>query len=139
MLTPFHLAIGVTDLGAAEVFYREVLGCTLGRRSTHWIDFNLFGHQLVCHEVSRSQGAGASNAVDGEAVPVPHFGVVLTLEAFESLRQRLVTKGVTFMIEPCTRFKDEAGEQRTMFLLDPSKNPIEFKAFKDINDNLFKI
>ena len=82
MLTPFHLAIGVSDLGAAEVFYRDVLGCSLGRRSDYWIDFNLFGHQLVCHEVPTVKGAAASNPVDGEEVPVPHFGVVLTLEAF---------------------------------------------------------
>ena len=139
MLTPFHLAIGVSDLGAAETFYTEVLGCTLGRRSTHLIDFNLFGHQLVCHEVPNAQGAAASNPVDGEAVPVPHFGVVLTLEAFESLRQRLVANRVTFVIEPQTRFKGEAGEQRTMFLLDPSENPIEFKAFNDIDNALFKV
>ena len=139
MLTPFHLAIGVSDLGAAEVFYRDVLGCSLGRRSDHWIDFNLFGHQLVCHEVPTVKGATASNPVDGEEVPVPHFGVVLTLEAFESLRARLVASGMTFVIEPQTRFQGEAGEQRTMFLLDPSRNAIEFKAFRDIDDALFKV
>ena len=139
MLTPFHLAIGVSDLSAAEVFYRDVLGCTLGRRSDQWIDFNLFGHQLVCHEVLASAGAAATNPVDGENVPVPHFGVVLALDAFESLKQRLVAQGVTFVIEPQTRFQGEAGEQRTMFLLDPSRNAIEFKAFRDIDDALFKV
>ena len=139
MLTPFHLAIAVSDLAAAEVFYREVIGCTLGRRRDHWIDFNLFGHQLVCHEVPSAQGAAVSNPVDGEDVPVPHFGVVLTLDAFESLKRRLVDKGVTFVIEPQTRFQGEAGEQHIMFLLDPSKNAIEFKAFRDINDALFKV
>ncbi|MBT3463134.1 MAG: VOC family protein [Gammaproteobacteria bacterium] len=138
MLTPFHLAIGVSDLSAAEVFYRDVLGCTLGRRSDQWIDFNLFGHQLVCHEVLASAGAAATNPVDGENVPVPHFGVVLALDAFESLKQRLVAQGVTFVIEPQTRFQGEAGEQRTMFLLDPSKNAIEFKAFRNIDESLFK-
>ena len=138
MLTPFHLAIGVSDLSAAEVFYRDVLGCTLGRRSDQWIDFNLFGHQLVCHEVLASAGAAATNPVDGENVPVPHFGVVLALDAFESLKQRLVAQGVTFVIEPQTRFQGEAGEQRTMFLLDPSKNAIEFKAFGNIDESLFK-
>ena len=131
MLTPFHLAIAVSDLGAAEVFYRDVLGCTLGRRSDHWIDFNLFGHQLVCHEGPTVKGAAASNPVDGEDVPVPHFGVVLTLDAFESL--------VTFVIEPQTRFQGEAGEQRTMFFLDPSKNVIEFKAFRNIDEEIFKV
>ena len=138
MLTPFHLAIGVSDLSAAEVFYRDVLGCTLGRRSDQWIDFNLFGHQLVCHAVPASAGAAATNPVDGENVPVPHFGVVLALDAFESLKQRLVAQGVTFVIEPQTRFQGEAGEQRTMFLLDPSKNAIEFKAFRNIDESLFK-
>ena len=139
MLTPFHLAIGVSDLSAAEVFYRDVLGCTLGRRSDHWIDFNLFGHQLVCHEGPTVKGAAASNPVDGEDVPVPHFGVVLTLDAFESLQQRLVEKGVQFVIEPQIRFQGEAGEQRTMFVLDPSKNAIEFKAFRDIDEEIFKV
>jgi len=139
MLTPFHLAIGVSDLSAAEVFYRDVLGCTLGRRSDHWIDFNLFGHQLVCHEGPTVKGAAASNPVDGEDVPVPHFGVVLTLDAFESLQQRLVEKGVQFVIEPQIRFQGEAGEQRTMFFLDPSKNAIEFKAFRNIDEEIFKV
>ena len=139
MLTPFHLAIALSDLGAAEVFYRDVLGCTLGRRSDHWIDFNLFGHQLVCHEGPTVKGAAASNPVDGEDVPVPHFGVVLTLDAFESLQQRLVEKGVQFVIEPQIRFQGEAGEQRTMFFLDPSKNVIEFKAFRNIDEEIFKV
>ncbi len=139
MLTPFHLAIGVKDLAAAAVFYQDVLGCSLGRRSEHWIDFNLFGHQLVCHEVPDATGVAASNPVDGEAVPIPHFGVVLTLDAFESLQQRLVAKGVAFVIEPQTRFQGASGEQRTMFLLDPSKNAIEFKAFENIDDDLFKV
>ena len=139
MLTPFHLAIAVSDLCAAEVFYRDVLGCTLGRRSDHWIDFNLFGHQLVCHEGPTVKGAAASNPVDGEDVPVPHFGVVLTLDAFESLQQRLVEKGVQFVIEPQIRFQGEAGEQRTMFFLDPSKNAIEFKAFRNIDEEIFKV
>ena len=126
-------------MGAAEVFYRDVLGCTLGRRSDHWIDFNLFGHQLVCHEGPTVKGAAASNPVDGEDVPVPHFGVVLTLDAFESLQQRLVEKGVQFVIEPQIRFQGEAGEQRTMFFLDPSKNAIEFKAFRNIDEEIFKV
>ena len=137
MLTPFHLAIGVSDLGAAETFYTEVLGCTLGRRSTHWIDFNLFGHQLVCHEVPNAQGAAASNPVDGEAVPVPHFGVVLNFEDWEALANTVTEFIDGFIIEPYVRFKGEPGEQGTMFFIDPSGNALEFKAFKDIDAELF--
>ena len=136
MLTPFHLAIGVHDLEAAERFYREVMGCPVGRRGQDWIDFNFMGHQVVCHKVA-NVAQSFENPVDGDAVPIPHFGVVLTQSAFATLRDRLLAQGVKFVIEPTTRFLGEPGEQSIMFLRDPSGNAIEFKAFKDIELSLF--
>ncbi len=136
MLTPFHLAIGVSDLKAAECFYRDVMGCPVGRRGQDWVDFNLMGHQLVCHRVP-VLAQQFENPVDGDAVPVPHFGVVLTLSDFALLRDRLQKQGVEFVIEPTTRFVGEAGEQSIMFLRDPSGNAIEFKAFQNIETALF--
>ena len=139
-LTPFHLAIPVVDLLAAEQFYRETLGCSIGRRSDQWIDFNLFGHQLVCHQVASSAAVGAvdANPVDGHDVPVPHFGVVLDIPTWTRLRDRLLGLDVEFVIEPHIRFAGEVGEQATMFLLDPCGNALEFKAFADIEGELFK-
>ena len=139
-LFPFHLAIPVTDLAAAEHFYVQVLGCATGRRSDQWIDLNLFGHQLVCHTVaangsSRSRG---DNPVDGHDVPVPHFGVVLDMPTWTDLRDRLIAHNVQFVIEPYIRFAGEVGEQATMFLLDPCGNALEFKGFADIEGELFK-
>jgi extradiol dioxygenase family protein len=140
VLTPFHLAIPVADLLAAEQFYRETLGCSIGRRSDQWIDFNLFGHQLVCHQVASSAAVGAvdANPVDGHDVPVPHFGVVLDIPMWMRLRDRLLGLDVEFVIEPHIRFAGEVGEQATMFLLDPCGNALEFKAFADIEGELFK-
>lgn len=129
-MPPFHLAIAVDDLAAARSFYGGVLGCAEGRSAEHWIDFNLFGHQLVAH-LATGAGTRAHNQVDGDAVPVPHFGVVLTPHAFEALTARLRTAGQRFVIEPHTRFAGESGEQSTMFLHDPAGNAIEFKAFAD--------
>ena len=139
-LTPFHLAIPVTDLGAAEEFYADVLGCGIGRRSSEWIDFNLFGHQLVCHEVAASAAhkVDPSNAVDGHDVPIPHFGVVLEMDTWKTLRDRLIAKEIQFIIEPHIRFAGQVGEQATMFFQDPSGNAVEFKAFADIETELFK-
>ena len=138
-LNPFHLAVPVNDLGAAQKFYGEVLGCPTGRRAEHWIDFNLYGHQLVCHEISVAGPAEApTNMVDGEAVPVPHFGVVLAWHEFDSLAERLRSLGVKFLLEPSIRFAGQSGEQATMFLADPSGNMLEFKAMRN-PDQLFSI
>jgi extradiol dioxygenase family protein len=139
-LTPFHLAIPVTDLGAAEDFYANVLGCGIGRRSSEWIDFNLFGHQLVCHKVAANAAnkIDPSNAVDGHDVPIPHFGVVLEMDTWKALRDRLIANEIHFIIEPHIRFAGQVGEQATMFFHDPSGNAVEFKAFADIETELFK-
>ncbi len=141
MPSPFHLAIPVHDLEAARAFYADTLGCPQGRSSDTWADFDLFGHQLVAHlggisPIERGE-AGASSEVDGHEVPIPHFGVVLTLDAFDALAERLAARGVTFVIAPTTRFAGEPGEQRTMFFFDPSGNALEFKAFADIDRSLF--
>lgn len=136
-LTPFHLAIPVTDIDQARAFYGVLLECPEGRSSTHWVDFNLFGHQLVCHEVA-VRAAAAHNPVDGDEVPIPHFGVVLEMTAWLELAAKLRVADVKFVIEPHVRFAGEAGEQATMFFSDPSGNFIEFKAFRDIDNELFK-
>lgn len=129
---PFHLAFPVHDLDAARTFYRDVMGCTEGRSSNEWIDFELFGHQIVAHLASVSAAAPNSSKVDGHDVPVPHFGVVLPMAQWQALADRLKDRGTQFEIEPYIRFKGEAGEQATMFFFDPSRNALEFKAFADI-------
>ena len=131
----FHLAMPVHDLGAARGFYGGTLGCAEGRSADTWVDFDLYGHQFVAH-LDRSLGGVPRpdrliNDVDGDAVPIPHFGVLLTPRAWRELAQRLRAQGVAFVIEPHTRFAGEVGEQHTMFLLDPSGNALEFKAFAD--------
>jgi len=132
-LTPFHIAFPVDDLDAARRFYGGTLGCPEGRSSAQWIDFDLFGHQIVAHLKAReSASALMHNPVDGHDVPVPHFGVVLTMERFEALAQRLREARVQFVIEPTVRFKGQVGEQATMFFLDPAGNALEFKAFADM-------
>ena len=133
-LNPFHLAIPVDDLAAARHFYGEVFGCAEGRSSSIWVDFNFFGHQLVIHqqEKSAAQTAAQTNPVDGHDVPVPHFGVVLDWDVWHELADRLTTRKTRFVIEPGIRFQGKVGEQATMFLLDPSGNALEFKAFKDM-------
>ncbi len=134
MLTPFHIAFPVDNLEAARQFYGVLLGCREGRSSSQWIDFDLFGHQIVAHLKPSSGGDKVHhNPVDGHDVPVPHFGVVLTMEQWHSLAERLRAAGTHFMIEPYIRFKGEVGEQATMFFLDPSGNALEFKAFADMN------
>lgn len=130
-LTPFHIAFPVDDLRAARRFYGGVLGCPEGRSSDHWIDFDLFGHQIVAH-LSDQQRPTARNPVDGHDVPVPHFGVVLPPAEWNALAERLKAAGISFVIEPYTRFAGEAGEQSTMFFLDPAGNALEFKAFADM-------
>lgn len=131
-LSPFHLAIPVHDLAAARAFYGNLFGCEEGRSDPAWVDFNLFGHQLVAHlDRSARPHVQASNAVDGHEVPVPHFGVVLDWTAWHDLAARLRAAGVHFVIEPHIRFPGTVGEQATFFLYDPSGNALEFKAFAD--------
>jgi uncharacterized protein len=131
-LRPFHIAFPVHDLAAAREFYGGVLGCPEGRSSEQWIDFDLFGHQIVAHLQPGARAAAHHNAVDGHDVPVPHFGVVLTLDDWKRLRDRLRATGVHFVVEPHIRFEGQAGEQATMFFQDPSGNALEFKAFRDL-------
>ncbi len=128
---PFHLAFPVHDLAAARAFYGGLLGCREGRSSDRWVDFDLHGHQIVAHLAPERCGVTAHNPVDGHDVPVPHFGVILSMADWESLAQRLRAAGTRFVIEPGIRFPGEPGEQATMFLLDPSGNALEFKAFAD--------
>lgn len=140
-LTPFHIAVPVRDIAEAREFYGGTLGCSEGRSAEHWVDFNLFGHQFVCH-LNPNLGKGGQltahyNGVDGHGVPVPHYGVVLELPVWEALAARLKERGVVFVIEPYLRFQGEVGEQATMFLMDPTGNALEFKAFADINGQLF--
>jgi extradiol dioxygenase family protein len=134
MLTPFHIAFPVNDLKAARHFYGTVLGCPEGRSSDTWIDFDLYGYQIVAHLKPGPNHPEDThhNPVDGHDVPVPHFGVVLTMDRWSALADRLTAAGVKFVIEPYVRFKGEVGEQATMFFLDPSGNALEFKAFKDM-------
>jgi extradiol dioxygenase family protein len=129
--TLFHLAFPVHDLAAARDFYGGVLGCPEGRSSEHWIDFDLFGHQIVAHLQPGRAGVEGSNPVDNHDVPVPHFGVILSPAQFRELAERVQGAGVRFVIEPYVRFQGEPGEQSTMFFLDPSGNALEFKAFAD--------
>lgn len=136
-ITPFHIAIPVHNLDACRTFYRDILNCEEGRSSDHWVDFNLFGHQLVIHYKPKTEQEEVHhNPVDGHDVPVPHYGVVLPWDAFQSFSDDLKSKGVKFVIEPYVRFKGMVGEQATMFFQDPSGNALEFKAFKDM-DQLF--
>ena len=130
-MRPFHLAFPVHDLDVARRFYRDILGCGEGRSSDHWIDFDFFGHQIVAHLSADAKAVSTTNPVDGHDVPVPHFGVVLTMPQWEGLAARVTAAGVSFGIAPYVRFKGQPGEQATMFFLDPSGNALEFKAFAD--------
>jgi uncharacterized protein len=132
-LTPFHIAFPVDDLETARAFYGTILGCPEGRSSAQWIDFDLFGHQIVAHlKAGAGKDKAHHNPVDGHDVPVPHFGVVLAMADWEKLAERLRQARVDFVIEPYIRFEGEVGEQATMFFLDPAGNALEFKAFADI-------
>jgi extradiol dioxygenase family protein len=128
---PFHLAFPVADLDQARAFYSGVLGCREGRSSHAWVDFDLYGHQVVAHLAPGEAGRGRTSEVDGDAVPVRHFGVVLPMDEWEAIASRLRAAGVEFLIEPHVRFRGEVGEQATMFFLDPSGNALELKAFAD--------
>ena len=136
MIRPFHLAFPVHDLAAARHFYGQVMGCPEGRSSEHWIDFDLFGHQIVAHLDPQAKPVAVENAVDGHDVPVPHFGVVLEWDDWHRLAERLEAAGISFGIGPHIRFAGKVGEQATMFFRDPSGNALEFKAFRD-PDQLF--
>jgi len=130
-IAPFHLAFPVADLVNTRRFYGELLGCPEGRSSSEWIDFDLFGHQIVAHLAPPKSDGPHHNEVDGHDVPVPHFGVVLDWDQFHTFAERLRARGVRFVIEPYVRFAGQVGEQATMFFKDPSGNALEFKAFKD--------
>jgi hypothetical protein len=130
-LPPFHFAFPVDDLAAARQFYGELLGCPEGRSAEHWVDFDLHGHQIVAHLAHDAVQRRATNPVDGEKVPVPHFGLVLEMEQWKALADRLSQAGVEFVIPPTVRFEGQPGEQATMFLLDPAGNALEFKAMAD--------
>lgn len=129
-LNPFHIAFPVDDLAQAREFYGRLMACPEGRSSENWIDFDLYGHQIVAH-LAPAGAQAHHNPVDGHAVPVPHFGVVLDWDDFGALAQRLTAGGVKFVIEPYIRFEGQVGEQATMFFLDPAGNALEFKSFRD--------
>ena len=129
----FHLAFPVHDLEAAREFYGGVLECEEGRSSESWIDFNLYDHQIVAHLAPNIAGTKSTNDVDADHVPVPHFGIVLPMDKWKELSDRLTAKGIKFIIEPKIRFEGEVGEQATMFFLDPSGNALEFKGFNDFS------
>ncbi len=130
-IPPFHLAFPVKDLDETYSFYTGILGCSTGRSSDQWIDFNMWGHQVVAHLSPDEAKESARNAVDGHGVPVRHFGVILEMDEWEELAEKVKAAGVDFVIEPYIRFKGEPGEQATMFFLDPSGNALEFKAFRN--------
>ena|SRR5215218_206660 len=133
MTNLFHLAFPVNDLDAARKFYGGVLECEEGRSSESWIDFNLYGHQIVAHLAAEATGVRSTNHVDADHVPVPHFGIVLPMQEWKELAEKLMKKGIDFVIEPKIRFAGEVGEQATMFFLDPSGNALEFKSFNDFS------
>jgi uncharacterized protein len=130
-MPPFHLAFPVHDLAQARAFYGGLLGCPEGRSSDAWVDFDLHGHQIVAHLAPEACALAATNGVDGDAVPVRHFGLVLSMEAWRALADKLRAAGTAFLVEPHVRFQGEVGEQATLFVLDPSGNAIEMKAFAD--------
>mmetsp|Transcript_11403 Transcript_11403/g.19490 ORF Transcript_11403/g.19490 Transcript_11403/m.19490 type:complete len:193 (+) Transcript_11403:110-688(+) len=127
-VVPFHLAIPVTDIAKSREFYGGILACPEGRSASRWVDFNFYGHQLVVHLVDEYNASSSANAVDGDPVPVPHFGLAMPVEGFHELAERVRSSGVEFIIEPHIRFVGMPGEQWTMFFKDPSGNSLEFKA-----------
>jgi extradiol dioxygenase family protein len=130
-LCPFHLAFPVRDLAEARAFYGGLLGCREGRSSESWVDFDFFGHQIVAHLSAAGSASDPTNEVDGEQIPVRHFGVVLPWDEFPVMERRLRERGARFLVEPTVRFRGKPGEQATMFVMDPSGNALEFKAFRD--------
>lgn len=136
MSSPFHLAIPVNDIEATRRFYTEIIGCSVGRKAERWIDFNFFGHQLSAHLKPEALGDILTNSVDGESVPVRHFGLVLEWDTWHQLVERLNQQSINYLIKPTIRFEGEVGEQATFFINDPSGNALEFKSFKD-SEQLF--
>ncbi|MAQ88207.1 MAG: glyoxalase [Candidatus Marinimicrobia bacterium] len=134
MNTRFHLAFPVKDLDQTKIFYLNILGCSLGRESLKWVDFNLFGHQIVAHLSPEDCGSINRNQVDGDKIPARHFGVILNWDIWENLIKSIKEKDIVFYIKPKIRFKNKKGEQGTFFILDPSENVLEFKSFK--NDSM---
>ncbi len=130
-MTPFHLAFPVRDLEQTRAFYRDVIGCRIGRTADRWIDFDIFGHQVTAHLRPEDCRPAETNPVDGDPVPVRHFGAILDWESWHRMAERLRSAGQAFLIEPHIRFEGQVGEQATMFFLDPSGNALEFKSFKD--------
>ena len=130
-IRPFHVALPVHSLTAAREFYGGLLKCPEGRCAERWVDFNLYGHQFVCHQMDTPSGNAGANVVDGETVPVPHYGVVLEWSEWESLAARLRDRNTEFIVEPCVRFAGQPGEQATLFIADPSGNVLEFKAMRN--------
>lgn len=130
-IRPFHVAFPVNDLEATHTFFKEVLGCKIGRTSERWIDFDLYGHQITAHLTDQKIEEPPANPVDGKQVPIKHFGVILEWNQWHELAENLQKKAIDFVIEPYIRFKGERGEQATMFFLDPSGNALEFKSFKN--------
>lgn len=138
-LRPFHVAVPVDDLAAAREFYVGLLGCTEGRSADDWVDFDLYGHQFVCHlrrDLPGDERLAASNVVDGHDVPIPHYGVVLGMAEWRTLAERLTDSGQRFIVEPYIRFAGQPGEQGTLFIRDPAGNALEFKGFDNL-DRLF--
>ena len=131
MESPFHLAFPVKNIESTKIFYKEVLGCEIGREDKKWVDFNFFGHQLSAHLKPDELKKTKENPVDGKSVPVRHFGVILPWEKWQLLSKKLIKINTEFIVEPYVRFEGEVGEQATMFFLDPSGNALEFKSFKD--------
>ena len=131
-MNPFHLAFPVHDIAAARAFYGDLLGCPEGRSAEHWVDFDFHGHQIVAHLAPEECGHRATSAVDGDAVPVRHFGAILPMASWQALADKLQAAGTRFVIEPHVRFAGQPGEQATMFFLDPSGNALEFKSFADM-------
>ncbi|WP_022728016.1 VOC family protein [Fodinicurvata sediminis] len=132
-LPPFHLAFPVADLEQTRSFYVDVLGCSVGRESDRWIDFNFYGHQITAHLRPEETNAVGASQVDGKEVPVRHFGAILDWEIWHELAEQLKAAGIDFVIEPYVRFPGEVGEQATMFFKDPSGNALEFKSFRDMS------
>jgi len=137
-MRPFHYAFKIKDISSTRKFYIEILGCTEGRSTDTWIDFDFFGHQLSAHLSDKIQALDYCGKVDGVNIPIPHFGCILSMEEFQAVQKRLETADIKFVVQPQKRYADEVGEQWTMFVLDFSRNPIEFKAFKNEEDVFLK-
>ena len=137
-MRPFHYAFKIKDISSTRKFYIEILGCTEGRSTDTWIDFDFFGHQLSAHLSDKIQALDYCGKVDGVNIPIPHFGCILSMEEFQAVQKRLETADIKFVVQPQRRYADEVGEQWTMFVLDFSGNPLEFKAFKN-EEEVFEI